>query len=274
MTNTATNQNVHRFEQAGLGKAPFRVVGFSESKYQACPGAPIQPGSSCDYCGTGIMNVFLIKAACGKTFKVGCDCVAKVNDPRLVADVKVIQKQRRDEAKVKRHAADRQARKEAAEARYLSLPADLREALENSEAEIVQDIAKNVRRTGWISARQEAVVWRLSSAVVGCALPEPVAAPVTDARILVEGLILGVKVQESFYGDTLKMLVGVRTPLGLWKCWGTVPQFVHEQRRWIDGEREELKGMAVQFMARIEVSKDDPCFSFFSRPTAPKAARK
>ncbi len=68
---------IHPFERSHLGLAPFRCVGWYESKYQACHGAPIQPGSSCDYCGQGIMLVFRIKSSDGKEFKVGCDCVAK-----------------------------------------------------------------------------------------------------------------------------------------------------------------------------------------------------
>ncbi len=44
----------HVFERAGLGLAPFRFVGMEEKTFQACPGAPIQAGSSCDYCGTGM----------------------------------------------------------------------------------------------------------------------------------------------------------------------------------------------------------------------------
>lgn len=74
MLNTAA---IHPFERRGLGRAPFRCTGGYESKYQACQGAPIQPGSTCDYCGTGIMSVFTIKSADGNEFKVGCDCVAK-----------------------------------------------------------------------------------------------------------------------------------------------------------------------------------------------------
>lgn len=71
---------IHPFEKAGLGMGPFRCTGSYESKFQAIPGdpsCPIQPGSSCDYCGTAIMNVFKIRSADKKEFKVGCDCVAK-----------------------------------------------------------------------------------------------------------------------------------------------------------------------------------------------------
>ncbi len=75
-----TAHAIHPFEKCGLGLAPFRCVGSYESKYQAIPGdpnCPIQPGSSCDYCGNGIMNVFVIRSSDGKEFKVGCDCVAR-----------------------------------------------------------------------------------------------------------------------------------------------------------------------------------------------------
>lgn len=80
MNTTNTAPAIHPFEKRCLGLAPFRCTGSYESKYQAIPGdpsCPIQPGSTCDYCGQGIMNVFTIKSSDGKTFKVGCDCVAK-----------------------------------------------------------------------------------------------------------------------------------------------------------------------------------------------------
>jgi hypothetical protein len=69
---------MHPFERAKLGNAPFRYVGTYTAKWQACPGAPIQPGAACDYCGQGIMQVFRVRSADGREFKVGCDCVAKV----------------------------------------------------------------------------------------------------------------------------------------------------------------------------------------------------
>lgn len=87
---------IHLFERAGLGRAPFRFVGFEVKTFQACQGAPIQPGASCDYCGTGISNVFWIESADRKRFKVGCDCVAKTEDGglRRVIDAKVAQHKR------------------------------------------------------------------------------------------------------------------------------------------------------------------------------------
>ncbi len=69
---------IHPFEAAGLGKAPFRFLGVEHKTYQACADAPVQPGGSCDYCGTGLYDLFHVKGADGKRFVVGCDCALKI----------------------------------------------------------------------------------------------------------------------------------------------------------------------------------------------------
>lgn len=91
----------HCFERAGLGRAPFKIVGSYECKFQAFVGAPVQCGGSCDYCGQGIMYAVAIKSACGNTFKVGCDCVARTGDAGLIKAYKThpdTRKQNRDRA--------------------------------------------------------------------------------------------------------------------------------------------------------------------------------
>jgi len=100
---------VHVFERAGLGKAPFQFVGMNKNAYQACPGAPMQPGGTCDYCGASIMFEFFIRSADGKTFKVGSDCVCKFDTGglRRVVDAKVREMKRkanieRQDAKIAR----------------------------------------------------------------------------------------------------------------------------------------------------------------------------
>lgn len=62
-----------------LPAAPWKYLGATTEKYQACPGAPIQPGASCDHCATGIMDThhFLSKST-GQRFKVGNVCVHKM----------------------------------------------------------------------------------------------------------------------------------------------------------------------------------------------------
>lgn len=83
-TDSAAEVGLHVFEKAGLGKAPFHIKGSYELKWQAFPGAPVQCGGSCDYCGQGIMYAVAIGSADGKTFKVGCDCVARTGDAGLI----------------------------------------------------------------------------------------------------------------------------------------------------------------------------------------------
>lgn len=102
-TTSPVGSAVHRFEQAGLGKAPFRFVGYETKTYQACQGAPIQPGTCCDYCGTGISGVYWIRSSDGKNFKVGCDCVLKTGDAGLR---RVINAKLAEQRLVARHARE------------------------------------------------------------------------------------------------------------------------------------------------------------------------
>lgn len=73
----------HPFEAAGLGLAPFRCIG-AETRVGPIRlpggievGAPGQPMGTCDFCGTGIAECYVIRSSDGKQFIVGCDCVAK-----------------------------------------------------------------------------------------------------------------------------------------------------------------------------------------------------
>jgi len=99
-TNEQQEVRQHRFETAGLGKAPFRYVGFTERRGPEkildangnwngleC-GAPGQPMGTCDYCGQGIAICCEIVSSDGKRFVVGSDCVEKTGDKGIVVKVK------------------------------------------------------------------------------------------------------------------------------------------------------------------------------------------
>jgi len=92
-----TPAKVHAF--AHLGQAPYTYVGYRHLTYQACHGAPIQVGGSCDHCMTGIMDAYYFRSADGKEFKVGSTCVAKAGDQGLKkainADVAKIRRERK-----------------------------------------------------------------------------------------------------------------------------------------------------------------------------------
>jgi hypothetical protein len=112
------NEKVHIFERAGLGKAPFKFAGMIEQ--DICYGEVIlnraeyektgirmstKPGGSCDYCGTYIINMFRIKSADAKEFKVGCECVLKTGDAGLVKPVKKMVAERNKARKAARDKA-------------------------------------------------------------------------------------------------------------------------------------------------------------------------
>lgn len=89
--------------------------------------------------------------------------------------------------------------------------------------------------------------------------------PVTADRIEIEGEVLTVKSQEGYLGQTvLKMLV--RTTKG-YKLWGSVPSVLLNDVCHDNAGNESLRGKRVSFSAKVERSKDDAKFGFFSRPT-------
>jgi len=113
----------HKFEIAGLGIAPFRCVGVVEKRYKAAPDAPSQPGASCEYCGTGIVECCIIRDRNGKQFIVGNECVLKTDDSGLINLTKQAVNKFRREARHQREAV------RIAAGRELLERADIREKL-------------------------------------------------------------------------------------------------------------------------------------------------
>lgn len=95
--------NKHAFEVAGLGKAPFRFIGFEYKTYKAHPDAPEQCGGSCDFCGTAIKNFCYIESADGKRSKVGTNCISKVNETGIIKAYKSSPEWRAHQAAIRNH---------------------------------------------------------------------------------------------------------------------------------------------------------------------------
>lgn len=237
----------HPFQKRGLGLAPFRMVDFYEDRgpKTICTkdgvthqvGSPGQAMGTCDYCGTGIAYICVIKSADGKEFKVGTDCVEKT-DPAAHAEAKIARK-RHDWAKA--DAAARTARK-------LELDAQRARNGGKTDAEIEQ-IARDEAEL----ARREQVQARLDAE----AAAHEAAAPCPAGRVEIIGTVIALKWKESQFGGALKMLV--RADAG-YKVWGTVPNSLPFN---VDSGR----GERVKFTATVEPSNDDPKFGFFKRPT-------
>jgi len=157
----------HEFEKAGLGQYPYVFRGIQEKKFQAVPGdkdCPIQPGSSCDYCGTAIMYEFWLESADGKRFKVGCDCVCRTNsDPALKAQAKAEQKRIAKENRVNKAIARRniqrakwQEEKKAAQENFVKDNAELIENLQKySETNyFLKNLLFNFNKYGSLTEKQ------------------------------------------------------------------------------------------------------------------------
>lgn len=266
---------VHRFEAAGLGTAPFTLESFQVSKWQACPGAPIQAGSSCDYCGQAIMLVFVLRGADGRRFKVGCDCVEKAGDAGLINAVRAQRQAHTRELTKARAERTRQAkrlkREEAAKLRHRQTRAQanafalahelipaFRVALRGPKRALAADLLRKLRAMGELSPAQTRLVRQLGVRLV----PAPV------GRVTFTGTIEAMKLRD--FGP-IKMTVLADDGF---RVWVTAPQSIVMAYRM--GQREDVGtfltrmfvGRRVQLAATLEPSKDEPGFAFGKRPTA------
>lgn len=115
-------EKIHPFEASGLGRAPFEFIGVTTKVGPITladgitqVGAPGQPMGTCDHCGQGIKDCFRVRSADGKSFEVGCDCIAKIyrtdnlTSSELARDsvYQQIQAARRQKARERRHERER-----------------------------------------------------------------------------------------------------------------------------------------------------------------------
>lgn len=163
------------------------VVGFREAKFQACHGAPIQCGATCDRCGQGIMYVVTVRnSATGERLSVGRDCALTLQGGPELAEIRRAERawqreewQRINAPRLAAEAHAREAREAAARARARVLfaveMAECREVIaspnvSDRERALATDLLRdfesgkrtaryNLRRTdsGWCEAEAMAV---------------------------------------------------------------------------------------------------------------------
>lgn len=81
-TETADSRpRIHTFEAAGLGIAPFTIVGFGDK-------------GSCKFCGRALNSHALVQDSTRKQFRVGEDCALRTGDDALILKVKAGRKER------------------------------------------------------------------------------------------------------------------------------------------------------------------------------------
>lgn len=103
---TTEPAKIHAF--AHLGAYPYRYLGYEHKAYCAAPGVPgcpVQPGGTCDHCGTPIYDIYSFISADGKRFHVGSTCVEKAGDKGLKRVIAAdVAKHRRDVANARAEA--------------------------------------------------------------------------------------------------------------------------------------------------------------------------
>jgi hypothetical protein len=143
------------------------------------------------------------------------------------------------------------------------LPIDRNGGIQYEERTIINIVGKLVRY-GSISEGQVKFLGALLTRIGERAARDAtrVDVPDTTERVTIEGTVLTLKTVETDFGSAVKMLIEHESGF---KLYGTVPS---------DLLCEGLKGSVVSFVARIQRSKDDPKFGFFSRPTKGKVIRQ
>ena len=94
-------EKIHRFEQRGLGKAPFTFVDMIERRTEYG-----QPAGTCDYCSNGIAYCYIIRSSDGRKFQVGSDCVTKTGDEGLTRIVDIAKQDRKRALEIARWEAE------------------------------------------------------------------------------------------------------------------------------------------------------------------------
>lgn len=175
MSDNLNATEIHPFEKAGLGKAPFRYIGAVAQdvgpdglrKMGTKHGVEwsTTPGGTCDACGKAIVDIYRVQSSDGKISTVGCDCIKKVggstvkNVAAFENDRKVIAKAKSRAKKVNNDARD-DARIAAAFAR-LDEATKLRETPHPTAwglkagltlADYVRWMGENAGRSGKLSA--------------------------------------------------------------------------------------------------------------------------
>jgi len=230
-------------------------------------------GGNCMVCGNAnaIYTVLFHHRPSNTYVRMGQDCAEKV-DAQYPRDMFVSFKRTAEEER--RARAGKAKARRFLEDRSLAAAWAVWEASGPSPSDdhfTVKDVVSKLVRYGSISEKQVGFLRFLLRKIADRPQVEARRAaereaaapvPVTDARVLVEGEVVSVKVVDGNYGRQTKILV--KADAG-WKVYGTCPSVLLGVER---GER-------VRFTAAVTPSRDDPKFGFFSRPVAgeePQAA--
>lgn len=225
---------------------------------------------TCDHCGARFDWGAVYQHTSGLHIVVGNVCADKTMDvpTRVELDTKRLKA---------RIAALREAERNAAAARAQAAAQGFEWLFASTEHgnHTLDDIARKGLAWGGLTVGQIALVkklhdgtpaeWEVKKAAREAARAAEEAAalpvPATEERIAIEGEVLSTKEKEGYMPGMVAFKMLVKTAAG-YKLWGSIPAVL-----LAEGPHEELRGKRVAFSAKVERSRDDEKFGFFSRPT-------
>lgn len=214
----------------------------------------------CYVCGQHLKYNYVVQDATGKNFVVGCDCVEKIGDTRLMTTIQIEHERARKNADRQRKISKEMRRKLDNELAWLSENPTLADAFDfckNNESawHVSRDIARKVGEFGSISEKQVAVLVREYDKHLNPPKQEEVV-EVPVGKQIITGEVLSFKWVDSYTGyghGSLKFLV--KDDRGF-KVFGTCPSSLSEA----------VKGSRVTFTAILQPTKDFG-FAFSSHPS-------
>lgn len=228
-------------------------------------GEPHGDPLKCDVCGTNHRagGVFFHQPS-GEFIKMGRDCADKYH---LIANWRKLDGQKKNSADMRAKVRLRLKAKAELRKFVAATPADVLAALRGDHY-ITKDIRGKVIRFARLgkdvrplSEKQQALVLKLAAQMEKRDEEAKVAAPISDKRQQIEGVIVSVKLNEW---DNLRMTIKVTTDAGVWLANGTCPSGLGSGLELGDSG---LRGCTVRFMAKMDRAGSDEHFAFFSRPT-------
>ncbi len=208
----------------------------------------------CDHCGAHFSyGCVYVHAPSMDLIVVGQDCANNAFGFNSRRDYEI------ERLRSKAAAARKRGKKIKLAAVFMDATPGLREALDLQEHHtILKDMNEKLYAYGKLSEKQVAFALKLAEEVRNPPPPKPEEpkVEVVAGRRELTGVVLGFKEVDTQFGLTLKMIF--RTDDGQ-KIYGTVPAEL--RRAGIE------KGDKACFKATVEVSQDDKCFGFFSRPS-------
>ena len=164
---------------------------------------------------------------------------------------KMLRNEKERAARVAKADAER-AEAEEKKAAFLAEHEGLEDALAVLPGEFGESIRASLAMKGTLTEKQVAAALRVAAEVAERA---ETAAPVVEGRGPVAGVVRSIKTVETDFGTAFKMVV--EDDRGF-RLYGTVPNVILD---------DVEVGSRVEFTARLEASRNDEAFGFYSRPT-------